>query len=332
MFLAVILSCSAYGDLYYVTVDGNDNDPGTEGMPFKTIQRAADVAQPGDIVDVGPGLYRETVMIRSSGTPNSPIIFRTDPVRRAVITGAEVVTEWQTLDVNENTYSAEVPDIATLPDWIRRRFLREDGRILTTARLPKDGWWLTEDAGESTLVDTIHLALFAKAEDLAGVEVHYMNTHSSIDVIRVVTAYDPMAKQLTFDDTVDYPSPDKDYYYVRNKLNLLTEPGEWVLDTNGPAPRICVRPSDDGQADDHTYEYSQRDPVINLNGNSHITIQGFEIRDSLLLGIRGGGPVDGFKLLNCHIAGNAYMGAHLEGSDMGHRRQFHPRPRDVGTS
>src|SRR5688500_14247788 len=53
---------------YFVSTAGNDAHAGSASAPFRTIQRAADVAQPGDTVFVRGGTYRETVTPRRSGT------------------------------------------------------------------------------------------------------------------------------------------------------------------------------------------------------------------------------------------------------------------------
>ena len=44
-----------------------DTNAGTEESPFKTIQRAADVAKPGDTVYVMAGRYEERVKVKTSG-------------------------------------------------------------------------------------------------------------------------------------------------------------------------------------------------------------------------------------------------------------------------
>lgn len=46
----------------------SDENDGSESSPFKTIQRAADLAQPGDRVLIHAGLYRECVHPRRGGT------------------------------------------------------------------------------------------------------------------------------------------------------------------------------------------------------------------------------------------------------------------------
>jgi hypothetical protein len=61
----------------YVSPSGNDGKPGTSpGAPLRTVQRAADLAQAGDLVLIQPGVYRESVSIPRSGTAAQPIVFR----------------------------------------------------------------------------------------------------------------------------------------------------------------------------------------------------------------------------------------------------------------
>ena len=59
----------------YVSVNGNDANSGTKSYPFRTIQKAANVAKPGDRILIGGGTYKEYVNINVSGTAGSPIVF-----------------------------------------------------------------------------------------------------------------------------------------------------------------------------------------------------------------------------------------------------------------
>lgn len=68
---------------------------GSELHPFKTISQAAAVAMPGDEVLVAPGVYREEVSPRWAGIRSKPIVYRSAVPRAAVITGAEVVKNWE---------------------------------------------------------------------------------------------------------------------------------------------------------------------------------------------------------------------------------------------
>lgn len=59
-----------------VAPDGKDSNHGTTAAPFATIRKVADLAKAGDVVVIAPGIYREYIVSRHSGTPNFSIIVR----------------------------------------------------------------------------------------------------------------------------------------------------------------------------------------------------------------------------------------------------------------
>src|SRR5439155_6238344 len=80
---------------YYVSLGGSDGADGRSlSSPFKTIQRGADAAQPGDTVLVRGGTYRETVTPPRSGTSSAPITFKPYNGERVTVSGADRVTAW----------------------------------------------------------------------------------------------------------------------------------------------------------------------------------------------------------------------------------------------
>ena len=61
----------------HVSPTGVDSNTGASAdAALRTIQRAADLANPGDVVLIHPGVYREAVYVRKSGTWIQPIVFR----------------------------------------------------------------------------------------------------------------------------------------------------------------------------------------------------------------------------------------------------------------
>jgi hypothetical protein len=62
------------GNTYYVSTSGNDSNSGTIDHPWRHIQHAADVVQPGDTVYVRQGVYRELVTMKSSGSTSAGFI------------------------------------------------------------------------------------------------------------------------------------------------------------------------------------------------------------------------------------------------------------------
>jgi len=66
------------GKAYYVSPSGNDDNDGSQGHPFATIQKAAKVVKPGTIVHVLPGTYTQPVTLREDGTAKARISFISD--------------------------------------------------------------------------------------------------------------------------------------------------------------------------------------------------------------------------------------------------------------
>jgi hypothetical protein len=83
--------------------NAGDGGPATAAEPLRTIGRAAELAQPGDVVRIGAGVYREKVVVKQSGTREQPIVFEAAPGAEVIVTGADPLTGW-TLDP-EGTFS-----------------------------------------------------------------------------------------------------------------------------------------------------------------------------------------------------------------------------------
>lgn len=90
---------------YYVSTSGSNYNPGTQSQPFRTIQKAVDVMQPGDTTYVRGGVYPEYVRFNRSGQSGSRITLQAYPGERPVIDGTGVsVPSWQGL-IYAGTYS-----------------------------------------------------------------------------------------------------------------------------------------------------------------------------------------------------------------------------------
>jgi hypothetical protein len=81
---------------YYVATDGADaNDGRSVQAPFRTIQRAADVMQPGDTCLIRGGEDREKVVPpRGGASKDARIVYRNYAAETPVIKGSERVTGW----------------------------------------------------------------------------------------------------------------------------------------------------------------------------------------------------------------------------------------------
>lgn len=65
------------GRLIWVSAEVDESGDGSPERPYRTIQAGVNAAQPGDIVSVLPGIYRESVRVFfKSGLPDAPITIR----------------------------------------------------------------------------------------------------------------------------------------------------------------------------------------------------------------------------------------------------------------
>ncbi|MBL4700711.1 MAG: right-handed parallel beta-helix repeat-containing protein [Phycisphaeraceae bacterium] len=73
-------------------VKASDEGAGTEAMPYRTINKAAQIALPGDEVIVHRGVYRERVMPARTGLKGKPITYTAIDPGKVIVKGSEI---WQ---------------------------------------------------------------------------------------------------------------------------------------------------------------------------------------------------------------------------------------------
>lgn len=109
----------------YVDVNAARGGNGSKESPFKAINDAAKIAVAGDEVIVAKGVYREYVDPVNAGTEENRIVYRSAEPLGAVITGAEVVTDWKPYEgttyitrINNTVFGAYNPYIQEVEgDW-----------------------------------------------------------------------------------------------------------------------------------------------------------------------------------------------------------------------
>jgi len=98
---------TSFGSVYHVSKTGDDNS--TAG-PFLTINKAAQVAMPGDSVVVHAGTYREWVQPARGGSSEATrITYKAASGDVVVIKGSERVTAWQQQGASV-VWKADLPD------------------------------------------------------------------------------------------------------------------------------------------------------------------------------------------------------------------------------
>src|SRR5438046_2018268 len=96
-----------FSKTYYVdnsAPQADDNGPGDKTRPFRTINKAAQVLQPGERVVIAAGIYRECVRpLRGGTSPTQMISYEAAPGAKVTIKGSEVLKDgWQRQTVSES--------------------------------------------------------------------------------------------------------------------------------------------------------------------------------------------------------------------------------------
>src|SRR3954447_17298386 len=97
------------GSVFHVATTGSASSEGSQAQPLRTINRAAELAQPGDTVVVHEGVYREWVRPRRGGSSDGRrITYEAAPGEHVVVKGSEQVTGWE--PVEGTVWKATVPN------------------------------------------------------------------------------------------------------------------------------------------------------------------------------------------------------------------------------
>ncbi len=110
VFIAAIAAAgsNALARELHVAKTGSDSGPGSQAGPYLTVNKAASLAQPGDVVIVHAGTYRESVKPPRGGTAeNNRIVYRAAPGETVTIKGSERITSWTRQE--GNVWEAKLP-------------------------------------------------------------------------------------------------------------------------------------------------------------------------------------------------------------------------------
>ncbi|HLX84083.1 MAG TPA: right-handed parallel beta-helix repeat-containing protein [Terriglobales bacterium] len=89
VFISVSASFGQPNSFVYVSMAGDDSNPGTQSRPWRTVQHAADTARAGSTVNVREGVYEELVKINFSGNASDGFItLRSYPGETAILDAA----------------------------------------------------------------------------------------------------------------------------------------------------------------------------------------------------------------------------------------------------
>jgi hypothetical protein len=133
---------------FHVSTLGNDTNAGTQAAPLRTIQHAADLARPGDVITVHEGVYRERINPPRGGLSDTRrITYQAAAGEMVTITGSELVRNWVKVqgDIWKVTLiNSFFGTFNPFNDLIRGDWFIAKGRQHHTGAVYLNGDWLDE--------------------------------------------------------------------------------------------------------------------------------------------------------------------------------------------
>lgn len=197
---------------YHVSVTGADTNDGSAAAPLETISAAAQQAQPGDIITVHEGTYRERIdPPRGGNSEDERIVYRAPEDETVVLKGSEGVTGWSESDdgVWKKTLSNSFfGDLNPFDDTIRGDWFADHDQQYHRGDVYVDG---------ASLRETESLQDLVAADE--GQKLWYADVNESVTTIMAkFGGVDPSEAtvEINVRPVVFYPSePGRDYITVR---------------------------------------------------------------------------------------------------------------------
>lgn len=148
--VSAFIPCIALSAELHVAKTGRDTNRGNRSAPLLTIQRAAELSQPGDVITVHGGVYRERVNPPIGGISDKErIVYQAAPGETVEIKGSEVITNWTR--VQADVWKVTLPnsffgDFNPYKDSLKGDWFNPKGRPHHTGAVYLNGHWLVEAA------------------------------------------------------------------------------------------------------------------------------------------------------------------------------------------
>jgi|GEM_PF-4650958 len=252
----------------YVSLSGNDKNPGSISKPFRTIKKCATTAQAGQVCNLRAGTYLESVK------PNSGITIQSYKDEIATIDGRDLVTGFKSYGPDQ--YVAHVT-LGT-GDFNQIFFGSSEG---TLAKWPNGGdtfhpkWAQLQEGSDSSQIVDSGMPNGIKGTGVvkiwSGEDAWYSQSASFINPRNGKAAIG-----LSTESILPYivPRPGG-LYYLYNNLSLMDSPFEWYYDIYKSQLYVQLPK---GQSIAKTQVYAKmRDTAIDLRGANNVTIKGIQL-------------------------------------------------------
>ena len=265
--LLLLIATAAHAETFYVTPAGDDDAPGSQSRPLRTIQSASERLQPGDTCVIGAGTYRETVRPLRSGTAGAPIRFVAAAGAIVIISGTECVTNWICGDDGH---------VAGVLHWsVAQVFV--DHRLMTCARTPNahtNMWTIPTVVLEPGTNGSLSSAELERPRDYwKGATLWALSRRLGWVASQSTVARSEGSQIFYSGKRIPYYGGGEGRGYLRGDIRELDAPGEWHQQDG----TLFLRPPGDSPPSGMAVEVTRRRWAFDLAGRSHVELTGVSI-------------------------------------------------------
>jgi len=281
-----LVAQQAFARDYYVSKYGNDANNGGQNAPFRTIEKASQMAQAGDHVYIGGGTWETTLRPMNSGTQANPIVFQPISGEKVVISAMKSLSNW-TADGN-GIYKTTV-------DWDlgQRNFVMHNQTVLDLARWPNntDGNRFTlnslrNDGGSQDQVSTNAFLTDTEIPNWnwanGGSLLFYGDRPGSGWTTWKAWIKSSSAGRINFDAIKNqgwiisaHPPGDLGDYFLEGIKEALDYQNEWYFD--GDSKTLYVKLPNGVKPQNNQVAMARRSETIDLSDRDYITVKNLAV-------------------------------------------------------
>ncbi len=274
---------------YYFSNSGNDRNNGiSPETPWKSLEKLDTIElKPGDgVLLKSNDHFTGIISVRNSGTKENPIrIGSYDEGQQPVLSGAERVFIKEA-DKTNNICKCSVEKL------VKGVFL--GNKWLRIARYPSEGFFGIDDGDKISLTDR---ELLLDEVDCTGATARIRAVNWQYEIAKVSRHE---GDTLFFEKQMIYQC-NKDYgYFLDDKPEFMTEPGEWYYDQE--MDTLFFIPPRNSNIYEESIEAVLHDCGIKVYGNSHILINNIHLEKYQLAGILCETGTNNISVENCKFS------------------------------
>ncbi len=272
-----------------VSPDGDDENPGTEEMPLRTLLGAKEkLKEIKDSISADEeitvwfrtGTYLIDKEVKFTADDFTNVVYRSVPGEDVVFSGAAEFSDWTEGEING--IKALVTDVNTDEIYFRSLFKGEER--LPVSVWPEEGSFTVKYADIKDAVNPddesgffkLHMAFYANEKeimDFANVrDVNVRIMHKWCDDILPLHSVDTATGRVQVRKPAAMTIEENDNYVYENVREVVKEAGEWYLDRS--EKKLYYIPCKGETAENLVLSAPMTDSFIKMNGISDITFSG----------------------------------------------------------